>query len=196
MLRGRAVGRHQAALGHDDLALDLGVEDLLGRAAADPNELARDVRAAAAGGQHGQHVVDRGDLLPDGLRLPELTLDGPPGLAARIGDDLDPGQAVALELADDDLGLKEIAAVFIVEAFAVESVDLGDRVPGRLARSFADDLVDVRLWQERPIKPGSVLGRDSGGQDEDPGQDDDNTFGHGCLLSGSAVRAPTGRIWR
>ncbi len=85
LLHGRAVGHHQRAFGDDDLALDLGLADLFRRAAADPDELARDVGGRAAGRQHGQHVVDRGQLLTAGLGLPEIALDGHPGRAAGEG---------------------------------------------------------------------------------------------------------------
>jgi hypothetical protein len=135
-------------------------------------------------------------LLPAGLCLPELAFDGHPGLSARIGHDVDPGQAVALELADDDLRLQEIAGEFLAEPLAVEGVDLGDRRPGGLAGGLADDLVHLSSRQERPIEPGSVLGGNGGGQGQAAEQDHCQSLGHAILLSGRVARFPTYRIWR
>src|SRR5512143_3444048 len=49
LLQGLVVGHHQLTFGDDDLAGDLGVRDLLGHAAPDPDELGRDVGRRAAG---------------------------------------------------------------------------------------------------------------------------------------------------
>jgi len=176
------VGRPEAPLADGDPAVDLGLLDLLGRPPSDPDQLGRDVGRGAAGGQHRQHVVDGGDLPPSGLRFPQLALERAPGLPAGVGDDLDARQPVLLELAEDDPGLEEEPGVLVVEPLAVEGVDLGDRVPGRLAGGLADDLVHLALRQERPIEPRRVLGGENDGHHGPNSQGHRPALGHADLL--------------
>ena len=168
---GDAVHLARGARGHGDLALEVGVLEILGLAVADPDEVGRDVGRVRARGEHGPEVGIGGELLQNRFHFPDLPGDAVPALAAGKPDDRRIGEAVFLEPVEDVLGLEERFGVFGRLPVAGHPAQGDDVAEGGLARGFPGDEVHLDLGEERPLEPGSQLAARGGGDEDKNGSE-------------------------